>query len=105
MAMSAAFTPQEAMELKIKMIPDYVFDAFNEMIAKNLTLGHRAIFKQNDLVSLIVEKSKGDVDREGVFSRKMLDATSHYSKAGWKIDHDRPGYNESYDAMFTFDKK
>ena len=103
--MSRAFTPKEAMELKITMIPEYVFDAFNEIIAKNLTLGHRAIFKQKDVVSLIVEKSNGDIDREGVFSRNMLDVTSHYRKAGWKIDHDRPGYNESYDAMFTFDKK
>lgn len=102
--MSRAFTPQEAMDLKNNMLPAYVFDAFNEMIAKNLTTGHRAQFKQKDVISLIVGKSNGDVDRDGVFSRRMLDVNSHYRQAGWKIDHDQPGYNESYDAFFIFDK-
>lgn len=103
--MSRAFTPQEAMDLKDKMLPAYVFDAFNEIIANNLTLGHRSQFKQKDVINLIVEKSNGDVDRDGVFSRKMLDVNSHYHQAGWKIERDQPGYNESYDAVFIFDKK
>ena len=64
----------------------------------------RARFDQADVVELIVSKSNGDVDRQGVYSRKMLDVATHYRQAGWKIDHDRPGYNESYEAFFVFDK-
>lgn len=91
-------TPKEVVKKKKEQIPPEVLEAFDELIAENWN-GHCSTFSQKDVSALIRAKLKGD------FPIKYLDVEDIYRKAGWKVDYDKPGYNESYDASFEFSKR
>lgn len=43
-----------------------------------------------------------DVPRNVVFANKWLDIEDIYREQGWRVDYDKPAYNENYQASFTF---
>lgn len=92
-------TPQEAVIKKQQELPDEVINAFNELIVENLHHG-RANIKQCDAVSRIC--SAMNVDKEVVFAKRWLDVEGLFEKFGWGVVFDKPGWNESYEANFTF---
>ncbi len=94
-------TPKEVVNLKKSLIPDAVIESFNELIAEKY-LGGSSTFKQKDVVARMVKKG---VLSEEIYKNGWLDVEDIFEKAGWKVEYDKPGYNESYDATFTFSKK
>jgi hypothetical protein len=99
-------TPGEASKRKLKDIPDFVIEAFNDLIVRKFS-GSQATVKQDEVVELIMEKAKEakvDVTRDQLFENHWLDVEPYFMRAGWKVDFDKPGYNESYDAYFVFSK-
>lgn len=90
-------TPEEVVSKKEEILPDFVFESFNYLIAQNWK-GGSSSFKQDDVVNLIREKMSGD------FDIRWLDVEPVYRRAGWKVEYDKPGYCESYSATFTFRK-
>jgi len=94
-------TPKEVVSLKKTLIPDAAIEAFNELIAENF-LGGYASFKQKDVVARMVKKG---LKPEDIYKNGWLDIEDIFEKAGWKVDYDKPGYNETYDATFSFSKK
>lgn len=93
-------TPEEAQEPRPD-IPEYVFDAFNELIVKNLT-GKRSVVMQDEVADLAARL--GDVSKSYLYDEKYLDVERHYEQAGWKVVYDKPAYNETYRPTFTFTK-
>lgn len=91
-------SPAEAMEQQIEQIPDEVFLVFNALIAQNLYNG-RSRVKQNDVVEILVQQG---FDKSEIFKKHWLDVEDGYRKAGWKVEYDKPAYNESYDPSFRF---
>lgn len=80
---------------------DEVIQVFNELIQKYWD-GTQARFKQDEAVGLITERMG---QKPGfLFENKYLDIEHLYRRAGWKVEYDKPGYNESYPATFTFSK-
>jgi hypothetical protein len=105
--MSKPITPAEVAEYQAKIFPAEVFDAFNELIAKDFVNGSSTV-KQPAVKALIIEKiaantPAGETPRP--FEYKWLNIEEVYRKAGWKVEYDKPGYNETYDAYFVFRKK
>ncbi len=94
-------TPKDATLLKVSTIPDAVFEAFNELIAENFD-GHSSCFTEKKVVAHIVKKG---ISSKTAYDNHWLDVEPLYEKAGWKVEYDKPGFNESYDATFTFTKK
>lgn len=95
-------TPDEVADAKQASFPDEVFQAFNGLIAEKFS-GGRAVVKQDDVVERIV--SKLDCTRQEVFNKGWLNVEEAYRKAGWIVEYDKPGYNETYDAFFTFKQR
>jgi hypothetical protein len=97
-------TPQEVSEQKIKNIPDNVINCWNKAIVRNCKGGgsYATIF-QSEIVGLLADAM--EVSREEVFASDWLDIEPIYRAAGWKVEYDKPGYNETYVAYYTFNKK
>jgi len=97
-------TPQEVIEQKIKNIPDKVIDCWNKAIVRQCKGGssYTTIF-QSEIVGLLADAM--EVSREAVFASGWLDIEPIYRAAGWKVEYDKPGYNETYNAYYTFSKK
>lgn len=87
-------TPQEAAN---KPIPELVIECVNKLIIENYQSGY-ACFSQETLIKRIAAL--------GVqYESWWLDFEPLYEKVGWKVTYDKPGYNESYPATFTFRAK
>lgn len=99
-------SPNEAIAKKVTTLPESVIEAFNEMIAGSLR-HNTATFTQNAVVVLICEKMtkiQPDFTRRDIFRNHWLDIEDVYRQEGWRVEYDKPGFNESYDATFTFRK-
>jgi hypothetical protein len=98
-------TPKEAVDRAREDIPNEVVEAFNELIAKDIdTLSGEATVMQDEVLELIRRKLKFKND-EKIFGNKWLDVEPLFRKAGWTVVYDKPGYNESGRAYYTFKKK
>ncbi len=93
--------PEEVESEKLKILPDEVFAAFNEIIVKNYH-NRSSNFKQKEVVKIMTEKG---LKSKEIFENGWLDVEELYRKQGWIVEYDRPAYNEDYEANFTFKKK
>ena len=95
--------PSEVVNARTANIPEFVFSAFNELIAKNFS-GNRALVMQNEVISLIIALSQDPISRDKIFAERWLDVENAYEQAGWKVVYDKPAYNESYEPSFAFSR-
>jgi hypothetical protein len=93
--------PHDIVREKSKHIPPAVIEAFNELIAKGFSGGSARVV-QDDVVKLIVEKG---FKRSDIFDNGWLDVEEIFEKNGWKVEYDKPGYCETYEAYFVFSAK
>ncbi len=99
-------TPAEAAQFKVSKVPRFVIETFNDLI-KNKFDGHSAVIKQDEVVVAIVERystSDDQISAKKIFDNHWLDVEPIFKAAGWKVEYDKPGYNESYAAYFKFSK-
>lgn len=95
--------PEDMNEAKKLVIPDFVLQAVNMCMAKNLVRGHGSI-TQDEVISYILEHNSG-ITRQQIFDNNWLDFEPLYEEAGWKITYDKPGYDETYEAHWVFKAK
>ena len=99
--MAKAISPADVAGVKAELFPEAVFEAFNELIAAGF-YGNEVTVKQEDVVKRMVEKGLKVKD---IYANHWLDVEEVYRAAGWVVEYDKPGYNESYAAYFVFRKK
>jgi hypothetical protein len=92
-------TPDEVAK-GLKPIPDGVIAAFNALIVRRWD-GYMAVVAQEDVLERL---AVGDRARQQILDAHWLDIEGHYSEAGWDVEYDKPGYNETYDPKFIFRK-
>ncbi len=107
--MTKPISPSQVGAAKASVFPPEVFQAFNELIARNSVDGC-AVVKQDDAVARIAElmgerlHEDPQCRRAVAFERHYLDVEDAYRATGWTVEYDKPGYNETYSATFTFSK-
>lgn len=100
--MTRPIRPSDVSKVKKSSIPDEVFQAFNELIAEKMR-GKSAVVMQNEVIERILKKMEPkECTRAQIFDNGWLDVEADYSRSGWSVDYDKPGYNEMYEAKFTF---
>ncbi len=92
-------TPKEVDNKKIQSLPDIVLNTFNNAIIENWN-GKQATFGQNKIAIIIAKELNITIDK--VYNLGYMDIEPLYQKAGWKVTYDKPAYNESYEATYTF---
>jgi hypothetical protein len=86
-----------------KNIPEFIINVVNELIEHEFN-GRFATLRQEDIVAEIIKRNT-HVTSARIYASRWLDFEEYYREAGWKVDYDKPGYNESYPATFTFSIK
>lgn len=90
---------------KIKDIPQYVLDAFNELIAENYSGPNTMTYVyQNDVVALIC-KNNPDVTNKFIYENKLLDIEDLYGSYGWEVSYYKQPFYSSDSSYFRFSKK
>ena len=96
-----ALSPGEVLKARKVMIPDIVFEIFNELITEKFN-GSYAYVGQDAVIDRIV---KAGHSRDTIFEKHWLDIEDIYREQGWNVSYDKPGYCESYEPTFEFSKK
>jgi hypothetical protein len=91
--------PIDLAEQLSKTVPDGVVEAWNEIIAEKF-LGGVSTFTVNELTSRICENMM--CDTQTVLKKGWLNLEPLFEKAGWSVEYDKPGFDESYAAKFIF---
>jgi hypothetical protein len=101
-------SPNEIVIKKATSIPEFVIEAVNNVLAKEYN-GSQAILLQEDIINEILRiynsTRHDDISREHIFKSGWLDFEGLFSQAGWNVEYDKPGYNETYPPRFTFTPK
>lgn len=92
-------------------IPDFVIEAFNELIQEkwNEKKGSAKI-KQEEAIEKITEKCSKDgecgIERHEIFDNHYLDVEDLYRENGWDVKYfKQPYYETKEDHFFIFKKK
>jgi hypothetical protein len=85
-------------------LPDFVIEGVNDAIRDKYRGGEFNI-KQDELIKFIMKRAPEGITRQKLFEKKYLDFEEVYREVGWTIEYDKPGWNESYEANFTFKPK
>lgn len=97
--------PEDVPASKARALPDFVIEAVNRLITKEF-VGGSATVQQEDVINAILEACDGEeVTRKNIFDSGWLNFEDAYQDAGWEVEYDKPGFNETYPATFTFRKK
>lgn len=103
-------TPQEVGVAKAASLPPKVIGAWNDLIVAKWN-GSSARILQKEALAAIVKAMWPNADPDTdlpewntVRAKGWLDIEEMYRAQGWKVEYDRPGYCESYDAHFIFSK-
>ena len=83
-------------------IPDEVFTAFNTLILKNFRKNEALIYQKDAIKE--IRKNLPSTTAEEIFENGWLDVEVYYRQIGWKVEYDKPGWNEDYEPRFTFSK-
>lgn len=102
--MTDPIRPEEVAARKLAALPDGVIDSFNELIAKAFD-GQSAVVYQNDVIEAILANCCDVTSRQQVFDDHLLDVEPAYRAAGWDVAYDKPGWNETGRAYFTFTRR
>lgn len=92
-------SPHDIMDNIEKIIPTFVIEAVNNLLIKKFRGGEVTI-KQLEIMEEI--KRLSDITSTEVYLNKWMDFEEVYNKNGWIVNYDKPGYDENYDAFFTF---
>lgn len=82
--------------------PDSVIEVWNTLINRNYRNGKSKIYQEEAAQALAAAHSCSETY---VYDQGWLDIEEMYRKAGWRVEYDRPAYNENYRAVFYFEKK
>ena len=100
-------TPEEAEKARKSSIPDYVFQAFNELLAENfydvgtIIYQHEVLKRILSLYPSIIENDKDSIVNS-LFVNHWLDVEKFYERAGWEVTFYKPSYYEDFDPYYKF---
>lgn len=100
-------TPAEAKALYGSNIPDFVFEAFNEVIGKKGSQHTSFDITFDEIIPVILKYAKltseyNSLSKQEIFDKNMLDIEPHYGQAGWKVTFIKAPYYESATDYFEF---
>ncbi len=98
--MTAAITPGQVKKKLGTAIPEAVIEAVNELLIANMDSDMDCTLKRGEVERAI--KARMGVKEVDM---KWLDFEPVFRRAGWKVEYDRPGYNESYEGYWKFSQR
>lgn len=108
MAKVKPISPSEITDLKLESLPDEMIKVVNQLIIDNWN-GRSATIMQSAIKDAFLQLYNTThpnvvMTPARMFELHWMDFEDIYRKKGWKVEYDKPGYNESYEAFFVFKK-
>ncbi len=102
-------TPDQALKAKINAIPSFVIEAVNELLAKRFsgvscTIKQKEVIEKAEEIGMARGTIPGHASRQTFFNEHWLDFEPLFRDAGWKVEYDKPGWDESYEPFWKFSR-
>lgn len=103
MNLNQPISPDEASskDRVITSVPGEVFAVFNEFLIARYKKGGTVIIRQDEVMRALLTRL-APITRQEIYDRQWLDIEGAYERYGWKVTYDKPGFNESGEALFMF---
>jgi len=98
---AAPITPDEAIRSHHRSIPVEIIEIFNGMISEKISGSGRAVIYLDEVSKRCVDAG---IDKQEAMDKKWFDVEPMFREAGWKVEYDQPGYNESGRAHYVFSR-
>lgn len=95
-------SPEEVEQQTATNIPDAVIMAVNTLLKKYFRNGHATI-PQDEILSE-VRRIDSKLKADFLCDNHYLDFEPLFQRAGWKVSYDKPGWNETGEAYFKFER-
>ena len=101
------FSPADAANAKINMIPKEVIEVVNAILAAKIHPLRPISIKQHEIINGAREKmtNGSDYANSDFFTKGWLEIEPLYQAEGWKVSYHRPSYDEDFEAYFEFTAK
>lgn len=101
-------TPSEVHVQFTRDFDPYIIQAVNNLLVKKFSPGIRSlIIKRDEVLTEYFRISPSDgrnqaIRRAELFENHQLDFEELFSKYGWIVKYDKPGWDETYEPFFEF---
>lgn len=108
------FSPQQLAQFRKETFDPIMIQAVNECLIDNYGSGQNIMLRQGDIIERYIKLYKlahaashkdNETIREDAFEKGLLDFEKFYVQRGWRVEYDKPGFNESYEPTYTFSPK
>lgn len=96
------YTPEDAKREHEKFIPEFVFEAFNTLLAKKYNDKEVIITQKEALSTIMILSDIDDLSSDYIFQEGWLDIEDFYERNGWHVEYDKPSIGDNYIAYFKF---
>jgi hypothetical protein len=81
-------------------LPTIVYAIVNKLLAQHYDSNSRtAVITQKSIVEAL---ERTGLTPSQIYDGDYLNFEDHYRAHGWDVEYDKPGYNETYEAFFSF---
>ena len=91
-------TPEEVIPKRKNLIPNEVFEVFDDLIVKNFS-GTRAMVMQDVVVGILEDRG---FSRQQLYDNHYLDVEPYYREAGWQVTYNKKCIGDSFDSHYIF---
>lgn len=107
------FSPQDARQNKILVLPDFFLNAINQLLSEQYRANYEITLKAKDIIARAEQlrtNPDGDYTSSSAaplnyYSSGYMDFKSVYEDAGWIVKYITPDYTESFDSYYTFEER
>lgn len=93
--------PNDVADEKVRTFPPEVWEVFNTLIAASSVRGVAKVSQKRVTEALV---AKGYTWPQ-ISAGGWLNVEDVYTKLGWIVKYDKPGWDESYDPTYSFENK
>lgn len=103
------FSPDQALANKKEAIPPFVIEAVNTLLTKKFN-GVSCSITQKEVIELaeqiaLTNKTMPDwASPQSFFDEHWLDFEPIFREVGWKVEYDKPGWDETYEPFWKFER-
>lgn len=97
-----AFSPSEAISAQYANIPDVVYDAVNQLLARGAALKYITL-RKDEVIDLAMSLDT-TLERRMFFDNHWLDFEPAYRQQGWKVNYESPDRGDTHNGYWDFQR-
>lgn len=101
----SAMSPSEVLKNRKTDIPEFVFDAVNELLSENISSEGTCKLYQEEILGRVLQNCEHTYTSQFIYNNNCLDFEDEYNQNGWNVTYVKSPYYETGHSYFDFSCK